>query len=57
MVARTTSLHQLDETSLPFNVQERNAMIIEINDEKFYIIFAQHFTLSKNIEYDHTTQY
>ena len=32
---------ELDETSLEGNVKERNAMIIELNDEKFYIIFAQ----------------
>ena len=91
--SETTSLHQLDElndenvdeTSLKdFNVKECNAMIIEINDKKFYIIFAQFKQqqfeesqtvcdtveletfgglkraaryLSRNIEYDHTTQY
>ena len=30
-----------DLESYTFNVKERNAMIIEINDKKFYIIFAQ----------------
>ena len=43
--SETTSLHQLDETSLPFNMKEHNVMTIERNiielDEKFYIIFAQ----------------
>ena len=39
--SETTSLHQLDETSLKGNVKERNAMIIELNDKRFYIIFAQ----------------
>ena len=41
----TTSLRQLDETSLKGNVKERNAIIIERNiielDKKLYIIFAQ----------------
>ena len=68
----TTSLHQLDETSLKefnvkdfkvrtdekrndlesytFNVKECNAMIIEINDKKFYIIFVQCFDVDcKNV--------
>ena len=39
--SETTLLRQLDETSMPFNGKECNAMTIEINDKKFYIIFAQ----------------
>ena len=48
--SETTSLHQLDETSLKGNVKERNAMIIELNDEKFYIIFAQFKQRQKEME-------
>ena len=36
-----TDEKRIDLESYIFNVKECNAMIIEINDEKFYIIFAQ----------------
>ena len=47
--SETTSLRQLDETSLKGNVKERNAMIVE-QDEKFYIKFAQFEQRQKDMD-------
>ena len=45
-----TNEKQHDMESYTFNVKECNAMIIEINDKKFYIIFAQFKQQQKEID-------